>query len=84
MVELTPGFRYVVEMEKDFMICGRKALMQISPYEELIQVKGVVNEEMFDLNPKTNSFTKSEPPKKDDPKPNFVPSSEFLATVPLD
>ena len=43
MVEIAPGTKYVIEMEKDFLVCGRKVLMQISSLEELLQVKGVVN-----------------------------------------
>ena len=30
MVPIGPGYKYVVEMEKDFIVCGRKAIMQIS------------------------------------------------------
>lgn len=33
MVDIPTGSKYVIEMEKDFLICGRKALMQISSLE---------------------------------------------------
>lgn len=73
MVEIGPGLSYVVELEKDFLICGRKSLLQISPLSELLQVKGVVNESLFDLRGEGD---------KDKPKP--APVSQFEATVPLE
>ena len=47
LVELAPGVKYVIEMEKDFSICGRKAIMQVSPHHELLQIKGVHNADKF-------------------------------------
>lgn len=49
LVEIDAWTKYVVEMERDFSICQRKAMMQVSSFEELLQVKGVANAEMFDL-----------------------------------
>jgi hypothetical protein len=31
MVELEVGVKYVIQMEKDFILCGRKTLMQVLP-----------------------------------------------------
>lgn len=43
LVEVPPGTRYVIEMEKDFSICGLKVIMQVSELSELLQIKGVSN-----------------------------------------
>ena len=52
-------------MEKDFIICGRKALMQISTLEQLLQIKDVVNAANFNINKKVNN---SEPVRSNQPK----------------
>ena len=36
-------------MQKDFSICGRKAIMQVSQLKELLQIKGVANSSRFDI-----------------------------------
>jgi hypothetical protein len=34
-------------MEKDFIICGRKTLMQVLSLNELLLIKGIINKDMF-------------------------------------
>lgn len=70
-------------MEKDFIICERKALIQISPLEELLQVKSVENSALFDL-----SIKNGQDPIQKVNSQNFLPSKnskpEFESTIPID
>ena len=56
-------------MERDFIVGGRKGLMQVSSLEELVQVKGVVNADKFDLTLKSTNPIPN-------PIPNTIPKSQ--------
>lgn len=67
------GVKYVIEMEKDFSLGDRKALMQIMTVEELWQVKNVENKQMFEK--------KEEPPREPPPSQNSNKTEELQPEV---
>ena len=46
--KLKLGMSYVIEMEKDFSIGERKALMQVMSTEDLWRVNNVENKQLFE------------------------------------